>query len=147
MENCTTWLLLADSSKAKIYSLHKARVFQQPDNVENLKLINEYSHNASRMKTRDLVADKLGEFGSGTFVEATTPKLHEAELFAHQLVAALQVGRNQYRDLIIVAPPMFMGILYKHMPHDIQKLITQKIEKDYTQQNGRELLQSLLIHL
>ena len=147
MENSITWLLLADASKAKIYSLHKARLFHQPNNTDNLKLLHEYAHNESRMKNHDLVADRLGEFGSGTFVEASSPKVHEAELFANQLIAALQVGRNQYRDLIIVASPMFMGLLNKHMPTEIKKLITQKIEKDYTQQNGHELLESLLIHL
>ena len=145
--NSLTWLLIADASKAKIYSLQKARFFQHPLDLENLRLVGEFTHQASRMKTRDLVTDKMGEFGGGTFVDATSPKSKESELFAHQLIAQLQVGRNQYRDLILVAPPAFMGQLQKQCPREIQKLISQKIEKDYTAQEGRELLDTLLNHL
>jgi hypothetical protein len=39
-----------------------------------------------------------------------------------------------------------MGILHKHMPHNMQQLVSQKIEKDYTQDNREKLLQNLLTH-
>lgn len=147
--NTITWLLIADASKAKIYSIHKARMFLEQTNPKNLKLIGQYSHQESRMKSAELVTDRMGEFGSGTFVEATLPKTHEAEKFALELINHISAGRrdNHFRDLIIVAPPTFMGILHKHMPHEIQKLISQKIEKDYTQSNDRELMQLLLTHM
>lgn len=147
MENSITWLLVCDSSKARVYSLHKARIFNDPD-PKNLQLLNEYTHDASRKKAADLISDKMGEFGSGTFVEATSPKVHEAELFAHELLQHLETARkeNNYRDLIIVAPPAFMGLLHKHMPHEIHKLVSKKIEKDYTQYNGNDLLNNLMHH-
>src|SRR5262245_28046076 len=132
MENNKTWILVADASKARIYSIYKARVFKEQD-PKNLQLIGEYTHIESRKKGSELATDKLGEYGSGTFVENKTPKIHEAEQFASELLEHLETGRKEgsFRDLIIVAPPAFMGLLHKHMPHEIHKLVTQKIEKDY----------------
>lgn len=147
MENSKTWLLIADASKARIFAMHKVRVFREK-NPNDLELIGAYNHENSRKKGSELNSDRMGEFGSGTFVEATSPKLHEAQQFAHELLGHLETGRkeNNYRDLIIVAPPAFMGLLHKHMPHGVNKLISQKIEKDYTHCEGRELLQNLLTH-
>lgn len=149
MENSTTWLLIADASKARIYSLIKARIFLDTTNDKNLKLIGTYYHEESRKKSAELISDKMGEFGSGTFVEATPPKTHEAEHFAHELVNHLEAGRinKNYRDLIVVAPPAFMGLLHKFMSHELHKLVSKTIEKDYTQQNTKELLESLLNYL
>lgn len=149
MENSTTWLLIADASKARIFSLVKARIFNDPNNDKNLQLIGTYVHEESRKKGAELISDKMGEFGSGTFVEATSPKVHEAEHFAHELVNHLEIGRNNksFRDLILISPPAFMGLLHKFMSHEIHKLVTKTIEKDYTQLNTKELLQSLLNYL
>jgi protein required for attachment to host cells len=147
MENTITWLLIADASKARIFSLHKAR-FIQDQKPDNLHLIGEYSHNQSRQKGSDLVTDRMGMYGSGNFSESTPPKVHEAEVFAHQLMEHLDNGRKDgvYRDLILIAPPAFMGILHKSMPHGIQKLVSQNIEKDYTQSQGHELARNLISH-
>lgn len=146
MENSITWLLIADASKARIFSLHKARLFANPKSSDNFILIGEYTHDKSRLKKHELVTDRMGEFGSGTFVEATSPKIFEAEQFALELLSHLEINRHHYRDLIFVAPPTFMGLLCKHIPRELQKLITQQIEKDYTQQNKNDLLASLLTH-
>src|SRR5687768_7208429 len=133
MANSKTWLLIADASKARIYSLYKARVFQE-QHPKHLELIGEYSHIESRKKGSELTTDKLGEFGNGTFVEATSPKIREAEQFAHELIHHIEIGRKEgvFRDLIIVAPPAFMGMLQKYMPTEMHKLVSQRIEKDYT---------------
>jgi len=147
MENNLTWLLVADASRAKLYAFHKAKLFKEQTNVKNLKLIGEYSHDASRKKTSELTTDRMGEFGSGSFIEATSPKLREAEQFAVELLEYLAKGREQFRDIIIIAPPAFMGIINNHLSHVINKLVTQRIEKDYTQYNEQELLTTLLQHL
>ena len=147
MNNSKTWLLIADASKARIYALYKARIFQE-QNPKQLELIGEYSHLNSRKKGSELTSDKSGEFGSGTFVEATHPKVHEALQFAHELIQHIETGRKAgvFRDLIIVAPPAFMGMLQKELSHEIHKLVSQRIEKDYTQCNESELMQKLITH-
>lgn len=146
MEKTKTWVLIADASKARIFAIHKARIFQE-QNPHNLELIGEYTHADSRKKKSELVSDKMGEFGSGTF-DASSPKLREAEQFAHELLKFLEIARKEktFKDLIIVAPPAFMGLLHKHMPHEIHKLVCQKIEKDYTQDSGLKLVENLATH-
>jgi len=147
MENGKTWFLVADASQAKLFSAYRARIIQSED-TELLELIAEYTHAASRKKNGDLVTDRQGDFGLGTFVEETPPKTHEAEMFALELIKYLETGRKdaQFRDIIIVAPPTFMGLLHKYMPPAMQKLILQTIEKDYTQLSKQALMQNLVQH-
>ena len=148
MENPVTWLLVCNASKARLYAMHKVRVFREP-NAKNLHLVNEFAHEESRMKNVELKSDRDGEFGSGTFVEATSAKQHEAEQFALELIHTLEAGRKDghYRDLIIIAPPAFMGLLNKHMHNEMNKLVNKKIEKDYTQKNPNDLMENLVNHL
>ncbi|TAK78523.1 MAG: host attachment protein [Gammaproteobacteria bacterium] len=147
MENTKTWLLIANASKAQLYSLHKARFFQE-QHPQNLNSIAQYTHDKSRQKGTELATDKLGGFGTGTFVEATTPKFHEAEVFAIELIQHLNEGRaaGSFRDIVLIAPPTFMGLLHKHMPQETHKLISQTIEKDYTAFSGHELVKNLMTH-
>ncbi len=147
MENSITWLLVCDASKARLYSMHKARLFSDPS-AHNLELVNKFAHDASRKKGRDLETDRMGTQGSETFEESTPLKVQEAEKFVHELLAHLESGRKSgnYRDLIIVAPPEFMGLLRKHMHHDLQRMVVQNIEKNYTQDNDKDLLHNLMQH-
>lgn len=147
MENNLTWLLIADSSKARIFALHKARIFTE-QNPALLKPIGNFIHNESRQKAMELTSDRQGEFGHATFSANTPAKTHEAEIFAHKLIAELEAARKKlsFRELILIAPPAFMGLLNKHMSHETKKLVSQTIEKDYTLLQGKELMQSLLLH-
>ena len=145
MENNLTWLLVADASKARIFSMHKAKLFQEDANSHSIKLIHEFTHNKSRMKSADLVSDKLGEFNKNSY-GVEHPKVHEAELFAQQLLTELDTGRKDrhYHELILIAPPAFMGILNKHIPHEMEKLVSKTIEKDYTQESVENLIRKLV---
>jgi len=143
VENSITWLLVADASKARIYAMHKARIFQEPqpgNGHDNLTLVSEFSHEASRKKDSDLANSATYEF--------TSPKSQEAEKFAQELLKQIKDGHQEkiFRDVILVAPPTFMGLLCKHMHTDIEKLVSQRIEKDYTHNNEKELLHNLLNH-
>lgn len=148
MENNKTWVLIADASTARIFALYKAIIFKDPNNTKNFELIGEFKHADSRKKGIDLMSDRTGNFGSGTFVQPTDTKFHEAEHFAQELARYLETSRveSRFKDLILVSPPEFMGLLNKHIHHALQKLVTQTIEKDYTKLHGRELIQSLLAH-
>jgi len=147
MEN-TTWLLVANSSKARLYSLCKARFLQSADS-KDLTLEQECEHDDSRKMDRELISDRPGSHGRGTYVEATDPKHHEAECFAIELNEKLDAARkdNQYRELIIAAPPAFLGLLKKHMNVDLSKKIFKTIEKDFTAHNEKDLVSALADHL
>lgn len=145
MQHKKTWMLIADASKARIYSFYKARLLQDPQ-PKNLDLITELTHEKSRMKGIDLETDKMGSYGFGKYEEATPPKLQEAETFAAQLAHHLEHGRKEdsYTDIILIAPPTFMGLLQKHLTAETHKLINKTIEKDYTYQTDQEFLKNLL---
>ncbi len=143
-----TWMLVADASKARLYSFHKARLFQEPL-PKNLDLINEFTHAKSRMKGSELETDRIGLNGRGGLEESTSPKEHEADEFALQLSHHLENARKEesYLDIVLVAPPAFMGLLQKHMTTEAHKLVSKKIEKDYTYQSDQEFLKNLLNYL
>ncbi len=147
MENKKSWLLIADASSARLFAVHKAKILNK--DVNDLELLGEFSHPESRLKNQDLASDKQGEFGSSTFAEATSPKEREAAVFAHELLAKLDSGRvnNQCKEIIIFAPPAFMGLLNKYMKADTRRLVSLEIEKDYSKQSGRELINNLISHL
>lgn len=151
----TTWILLANSSKAQLYSTHKARLFRSNGHDNNsLSLVNEFTHEESRKKTSELMSDKFGSYrfgacfgaeGHGSFSEQTDPKEHEAEVFALELIAELEMGRTEgkYDDLIIVANPHFKGLLSRHLSGSLNKYISKTIEKDYTHYAKNELVKQL----
>lgn len=154
----TTWILIANSSKANLYSTHKARLFKSNGQDDDcLQLIKQFTHDASRQKiTADMVSDRLGNDnrgsmlgGHGTYAEPSDPKAVEANRFAHELAEELDTGRvsGQYDDLYIFANPPFHGLLNKHLNNHLSSLISRVVEKDYTHLSGRQLRQQLQVHL
>lgn len=147
----TTWILIANSSKALLYETQKALLFNSNGHAEDqLKLIDEFNHEESRKKASELVSDRVGSYqsgsaGHGSFVESTNPKEIEAERFARELVAELDAGRlaGRYDDLVIVANPHFQGLLYKQANEQLHRRVIRAIEKDYTQFKGRQLAEQL----
>jgi len=146
MEN-NTWVLIANASQARIYSLCKV-LFLQTGNHKTLTLEKECEHLESRKKGKDLLADKPSRLKHNT-VQVPNPKEHEAERFAIELAGALDHARkdNQYRELIIMAPPTFLGLLKKHLTGDMHKKVSLMIEKDYTTHNEKQLVTDLESHL
>jgi protein required for attachment to host cells len=147
--NHITWVLVADTCKAKIFKTIKARLFNPDADGKDLTLVHEYTHPEGRKRDQDLVSDKSGAFGASNFTEATDPKRHENERFAAELTKALSLAHNEnnYQDLILIAPPAFMGMINKNLAHEVKKLVCQSIEKDYTRYDTKELAKHLRDYL
>lgn len=138
----TTWILVSNASTAKI--------FRHTGPNKGLELVREFSHPQSREKNADLVTDRPGHNpgagnGHGSFVPATLPKDHEADVFAQELARELDSGRtgNQYSRLVLVASPAFMGSLNRHLNTSVKNLVSDTLEKDYTRATDKELSQHL----
>ncbi len=134
----TTWILVSNATSAKL--------IRNTGPNKGLELVREFAHPQSRGKNADLVTDRPGRNpgsgnGHGSFIPATTPKEHEAEVFALELARELDAGRvgNQYSRLILAASPAFMGQLNSHLPETVKGLIDARIEKDYTRATDKEL--------
>lgn len=142
----TTWILVANASAADLYTTPRAKLL---DNQSSLQLINHLEHPQSREKGLDLVADKLGHSGHGTFVESSEPKQQQADLFARELAFLLEAGRvkKSFDDLIIIAPSRFLGLLHKHINGQLKQLISIDIDKDYTKTEPAQLVAQMQNYL
>lgn len=134
----TTWILVSNASSG--------RLFRNIGPNKGLELMREFAHPQSREKNANLVSDRPGRNpgagdGHGSFVPATLPKQHEADIFALELARELDAGRvkNLYSRLVLVASPAFMGQIKQHLTDAVQKLVSDSLEKDYTQSTEKEL--------
>lgn len=140
----TTWILVADAGKARIFCSKNLRVGE-------LELVKEFSHPESRKKATDLVADRQGRYKAngcgGAYVPKNDPKIVAADHFALLLAKELLAGEghNQYKSLVIVAPAHFYSLVHKHLSGSHADLA--HINKDYTKFNVTRLTASLQQHL
>lgn len=138
----TTWILVSNASSG--------RIFKNTGPNKGLEMVKEFEHPQSREKNSNLVSDRPGHNagagnGHGSFVPATTPKEHEADVFALELARELDAGRvgNQFARLVLVAPPAFLGQLNRRLNDSVKGLVSDKLEKDYTRATNKELAQHL----
>lgn len=138
----TTWILVSNASSGKI--------LKNTGPNKGLEIVKAFEHPQSREKNADLVSDRPGHNpgagnGHGSFVPATSPKEHEAEVFALELARELDSGRvaNQFVRLVLVAPPAFLGQLNRRLNDAVKGLVSASLEKDYTRASDKELAQYL----
>lgn len=138
----TTWILVSNASSG--------RILRNTGPNKGLEMVREFEHPQSREKNADLVTDRPGHNqghgnGHGSYVPATTPKEHEADVFALELARELEAGRvgKEYDRLVLVAPPAFMGQLNQRMNDPVKALVSDKLEKDYTRATNKELAEHL----
>lgn len=144
-----TWILVANASMAILYSFVPT---ESPKKKLTLNIVGEYQHPASREHDHTLVSDRLGEYqkqrgyGHGSFAEPTDPHEYEREVFAKQLFHKLEEGRvaNQYKGLILVSSPHFLGLLHQNIDnHPIKHLLIREVQKDYTKEDTKSLIKLL----
>ena len=139
-----TWILVADASRA--------RLFSSPKKGQLWKLMEEFDHPESRMKNREINMKEQGRtrqsFGAGhrpRMEPDTEPKEVEAEHFAHELVKKLSNGltHKAYSSLALVAPPHFLGLLRGMLDDQTSKRVVAMVDKDYTDSDVGELRERL----
>ncbi|MEZ0313149.1 MAG: host attachment protein [Myxococcota bacterium] len=137
-----TWVVIADGSRARICA-KKARA--------KLVEMQTLEHPAGRAKARDLVTDgtttafaSVGGARHGVGSDSV-PKNHEQENFARELARRLEEGRtgNRFDQLVLVAPPAFLGLLRDQLSAPLAKCVTQSLAKDLTQAKLEEIQQQL----
>jgi benzoyl-CoA reductase/2-hydroxyglutaryl-CoA dehydratase subunit BcrC/BadD/HgdB len=90
----TTWILVSNASTGKL--------LRNAGPNKGIELVREFFHPQSREKNGDLVSDRPGRNpgagnGHGSFVPATLPKEHEADVLAIELARELEA--QFYRTL------------------------------------------------
>lgn len=143
----TVWILVADSNRA--------RFFQTDGSARHLVEVEDMAHPASRMHESKLTSDLPGRtfdrFGGAhhSMEDVTSPKHHEADLFAGMLADHLEAARNQgqFTRLVIAADPRFLGMLRDHMTRECLKLAETQIDKNLVKLPAEELREHLPMHL
>jgi protein required for attachment to host cells len=137
------WILVSDASRAVLL---RTKEKDKP----GLNVVGRFEHPDSRARARDLVSDANGRkpvgpppavrvgphgaWGRPGAEPDTEPKEVEAKRFAHELADVLERGlaAHEYKELMLVAPPHFLGLLKDVVSEQVSKHIHSTVDKDYT---------------
>jgi protein required for attachment to host cells len=135
----TTWVLIADSSRARLFSADRGRA--------PLREIEAFINPEGRIKTRDLVSDRPGRSsGNGPNMDyEVAPKRQQALIFAKEISEHLKSGRigGLFRRLYIAATPSFLGLLRGKLDARTADLVVGTISKDLTQLEPQQIRRHL----
>jgi protein required for attachment to host cells len=112
----------------------RARIFASHDVLNHLVEQEDFVHAEAHLSNQDLVSDAAGKSRDprGTYDPPTSPTDHEAENFALRLARRLKEMHNErhFDQLILIAPPAFLGLLRGHLHKPLDKLVERTIDKD-----------------
>lgn len=137
-----TWVLVADSSRARIFSKNGKGGYQE---------VAGFIHPESRMHDQKLTSDLSGSAQAGVgserhgVGEKTPPKRHEAVTFSKQVAGHLEQGRTRraFDKLAVIAPPSFLGMLRDQYSQPLAGMVKQETSKNIVQLAPRDLLPHL----
>jgi len=131
-----TRVIVADNARARFFSSH--------DVINHLVEQEGYVHSEARLKNHDLVGDAAGKSRDthGSLDPATSPKDHEAQNFAKLLAKHLKDMHSDqhFEQLILIAPPHFLGMLRKELPKTLERLVERTIGKDLTTASVEDII-------
>lgn len=139
-----TWILAAESSRAVIYALESR--------VKPLTEVESLAHPEGRDLEQDMTSDRPGRAfdttglgGRHAMGKEVDPKRHEAQLFAKRLADRLDQGRihGKFDQLMLVAPPAFLGLLRERLNDQTLKLVSQSLDKNLVQAGEQSIRDNL----
>jgi len=143
----TSWILVSDASRAKLYSTElraddwsHVKSFEHPEGQEMSREIEATSPPGRAQQGQ-------AQGGRRTALEPRTwPKEAEAERFAQQLATYLEeaIAKRQFDDLVLVAPPRFLGKLNGALGRQAAKHVRATVDKDLSILDAAELQQRLV---
>lgn len=143
----TTWIVAADESRAR---------FLQVTDHERLTEVDDMRNPEGRMQDRELQTDAEARFsghgGVGKPGERRTSGPpsdgqrqgaveHSAHVFAREVGRYLEKACHEHRfdQLVLVAPPKFLGALRKELHKDVERAVAEELPKDLSWFNAREI--------
>ncbi|TMH07388.1 MAG: host attachment protein [Betaproteobacteria bacterium] len=143
----TTWILVADSSRAKIFEVRGA--------TRDVHEIEAFVHPEGRAHNRDLKSDASGRYyGKGeqnqghAATKQVEPQEHEAELFAKRLTDHLEKARatQRFESLHLIAPSKFLGLIRRHLAKEAQDLVEATLAKEVAWFDERSIAEYIRRH-
>jgi protein required for attachment to host cells len=144
-----SWIVVSDAGRARIFATLTQNVQKDVEHIHEWSLIETFDHHDIHKKSANNVLGENGSHHFGTSVDGSDPKKMEAANFAQGIAFYLEKSRaeHKYTEIIMIAPPHFMGILNQHMSKEVSKLIRVSIDKDYTTENEKTLVHRVQEHL
>jgi protein required for attachment to host cells len=101
----------------------------------------------SKLPSREIASDRPGRTfdsgGQGRHAKEppTDPARHAQEEFARDVVRLLDEKRQSraFKQLIVVAPPQFLGDLRALMPQQLREAVSEEIAKNLSKLSPQEL--------
>lgn len=139
-----TWVLITDAGRARLFELAgqdglaEVACFNNPE--RRTAATGEHDLNERLPRTQDSAsADRH-------VIEPHTSAREKSEKqFAHTIADTLEEGAEQsrYGNLILVAPPRFMGVLRELLPEGLHKLVVGELQHDLVSATTQELKERL----
>lgn len=134
-----TWILVADRAKARLYELSGTGA----DPVEIGDFVHPQADADGQGAFRDRQPRTHDRFGPARHAiePHTSAKDREAEHFARELDDVLRLACDARRcgDVILVAPPRFLGTLEATLSDTVRSHVTGRIAKDLVSADPRAL--------
>jgi len=138
-----TWVLVADKSRARLFACQSiGRPLEEfEDDVYPLSRLHgnqRFTDGRSRTHTKD--------HERHTFPPAEPDRDPEAVEFARDLAHRIEIGREQgkFEELIVVAPPEFLGDVRKALSASTLKLVKRTIAANLAHESASEIQRHLI---
>ena len=128
-----TWIIVAESSRARIFATENPRA--------PMHEVEDIVHPEGRLRAQDLRSDRptrvFDSKGQGRHaVESEVePRHQEAINFARRIADRIEDARlsGRFDELVLVAPPAFLGLLRNNLSAHAMKRVVQSINKNLAQ--------------
>jgi len=134
----TTWILVADSARARLFEADEAGAFKELGCYTNAD-----ARNGTRGQTTDRPPTVNESVGSARHAiePHTSARAKAAGSFARELREMLDHGCSNHRftRLVLIAPPRFLGILHASFGKQLQDCIVAEFQRDLTKLTPAEI--------
>jgi protein required for attachment to host cells len=137
-----TWIVVAESSRARIFALHGL--------TTPLQELEDMVNPAARTAEHELVSDRPGRTMDSTGrrhakQSPVSPREQVALGFARQLAEHLEQGRThgKFDCLILAAAPEFLGLLRKNLTEATRQKIRKEIHKNLVREDEKAIREYL----
>ncbi|HEY9200521.1 MAG TPA: host attachment protein [Gammaproteobacteria bacterium] len=131
-----TWVVVAESSRAKIFQVEKNESHQ------SLKELEGFTHSTSRSHKNQLSGSQQKDSRDSQLTDSLdSHKDHERGEFARSLGQHLNNARSKglFKKLILMSPPRFLGDLRKYLGHETNKFVVSAIDKNLVRHNIQDI--------
>ena len=142
----STWILVADSSRARIF------VADTPSSIQEIE---DFTHVEGRLHEHDMTSDLPGKgagvagAGKHAYQDQINPKEQEAINFAKSVAKYFDDAHiaNKFEKLMIISDPSFLGKLRKQLSDQSRNAVCFELDKNITTHSADDIRKHLPEHL